>query len=595
MLSGFLCVSAAVMGGVQGDGLELTYEKSGFLETGRYAEAVSFCNELAKRSKRAKVVKYGVSPQGREMVALILSENPDGVWKGKPGDGRKKPVIFVQNGIHSGEIEGKDACLMLAREIALPTRQPRYAAGIENILKRADLVILPVLSVDAHERMSPYNRINQNGPKEMGWRVTAQNLNLNRDYVKADAMEMRAELVLINKLDPDFFIDNHTTDGGDWQYVVQYDVPLYPSISQPVVDWSVKYLDAVLPQVDGDGFLTAPYFGGISQTAESPTIRSDVFGPRYSTSYMSLRGTPSLLVETHVLKDYKTRVMGTLSANRRTWEYCASESDGLLEARRAARAEGRSVRPGTEAALGARVGSGSVPWIYKGYEYRPYQSDVTGGQIPAWTKTKVEKAGKWMNTFEPTGLVKVPALYVVPQEMKETIALLNLHGVESWAAESDRRAEATVTLFDQVTFATAPFEGRFMPRYKAIEKVLPVTVKKGDVIVSTAQPLWRLVIHLLEPSAVDSLVNWGFFNGFFEQKEYAESYAMEPYARKMLESDPRLKAEFEKKLAEDADFAKNPGARLDWFFQRSPYFDERLNRYPIVKMMTGEPLLKRGR
>ena len=579
MLSAFF--GSVLLGPVIDDSLVLTAERTNFVETGDYQEALDFCKELDRRSKKAKLISIGKSPQGREMVVLILSDSPESVLSGNRQG--KKPLVFVQNGIHSGEIEGKDACLILAKEILLPEMGQKYAPGSEKVLSGVDIAILPVFSVDAHERKSPYNRANQNGPKEMGWRVTSQNMNLNRDYVKADAGEMRNLLPVLNKLKPDFFIDNHTTDGGDWQYVVQYDVPLYSTLDSDLVKWSDQYLKSTLPKIERDGFLTAPYFGGISQTAENPTIRSDFFGPRYSTGYMALRNVPSLLVETHVLKDYRTRVLGTISTNLRTWEYCALTASELLKARAGAVNSTKRWEMGNSAITSSRVTNESEPWVFKGYEYAPYESEISGGLVPAWSRKKVEKTGRFFGKFEPGETVSLPQAYVIPQEHKDVIELLKLHGVEMEVANADRSVNAEVTYFENVSFATSPFEGRFAPRVKPIVKKIMRNIRKGDFLIRPGQPLGRLVVHMLEVSPVDSLLNWGFFNSYFEQKEYAEVYALEPIARKMLEGDPALKEEFEKAL-ENEDFAKSPSARLNWFFVRSPYYDQVLNRYPVFKI-----------
>lgn len=475
--------------------------------------------------------------------------------------------------------------MILARQMTVPSysdKNPRL--GDPALLKKVDLVILPVFSVDAHEKMNPFNRPNQNGPKEMGWRTTAQNLNLNRDYAKVDAGEMRAMLPFMVKLSPDFFIDNHTTDGGDWQYTVQYDVPRYPTMDKAIVDWSVEYQNAVMPMVDKAGFLTAPYFGGISQTAEHPTIRADYFGPRYSTGYMVLRNVPSLLVETHVLKAYKPRVEGTMVVDYRTWEWCGDHAASLLAARKKADGDATALKAGDSFPLGARTGRDSVPWTFKGYEYAPYKGSAAGGEIPGWTTKKVEKDGQYFSSYDPTLETVLPTGYLVPQEWTDVLAVLRAHGIEMERVGSDGKGEAEVTHFSKVTFATSPFEGRFTPKYEMEVKKETADWHKGDYFVPVGQKLGRLVVHLLEPKAVDSLLNWGFWNATFEEKEYAESYAMEKIAEKMLRDDPKLKAEFEAKLASEPDFAASLGARLRWFYERSPYFDKDLNRYPVLRL-----------
>lgn len=516
------------------------------------------------------------------MVALAIGEDPAAVLAGirKPG----RPLIFVQNGIHSGEIEGKDACLMLARQLLGLGKGkgfPDYDAGI---LEKVDIVILPVLSVDAHERFGAFNRANQNGPKEMGWRATAQNYNLNRDYVKADAGETQALLPFINSLKPDFFIDNHTTDGGDWQYTMMFDVPKYATMHKAIVDWSIQYENAVMPMVDRAGWLTAPYFGRVNESGESVTIRSDTFGPRYSTGYMAMRNTPSLLVESHVLKPYKDRLLATAELNFRSWEWCARNAESLMAARRAADAETKAWKKGATATLASRSSEASVPWTYRGFETKPYQSDVSGGTVPGWTKTPLNKPGRWFGRFVPAQQFELPAGYVVPQEWTDIVARLRWHGVTMRAVESGMRVTGTVTRFRNVRFATAPFEGRFAPSFETVQVQEPVEIRPGDFFVPVGQELGRLVIQLLEPEAGDSLMKWGFFNAIFEEKEYAEAYAMEPYARKMLAEDPALRAEFEQKLKDDPAFAGNPSARLRWFFERSPFFDKNLNRYPVVAL-----------
>lgn len=567
---------AGVVLGQAADPLKLTFEKTNWEETGSYAEAVAFCRELDRRSDNVKVVKYGVSPQGRDMVAMVVSKNPDAVIDGAPG--RNRPVVFVQNGIHSGEIEGKDATLWLTREMVLGTSDE-----FKELYDEVDLVILPVFSVDAHERKSAFNRINQNGPTEMGWRSTAENYNLNRDYAKVDSKEMQALIPFLNQVDPDFLIDNHTTDGGDWQYVVQYDVPRSPTMDSGIVDWSIKYVNGVMPQVDEAGYLTAQYFGNINHRAEVPTVRINDFGPRYSTGYSAMRDIPSLLVETHVLKDYKTRWEATVELNYRTWEWIGKTGDELLAARQGAVAKAKTRKEGDEVIISSRNAGVRKDWVFKGYEFTPYMSEISGGEIPAWDLTKpVDKPAILMDEFVPAQKVVLPAAYLVPQEWREVIKRLELHGVEMERVREDSQLGREVLKLTGATFGSRPYEGRFLPRFgtEKVERV--VKIREGDCLVPVDQRLGRLVVQLMEPAASDSFVRWGFFNPVFQEVEYAEAYAMEPYARAMLK-DPVLKAEFEEAL-KDEEFAKNPSARLRWFYERSPYFDQKLGIYPVLRL-----------
>lgn len=568
-----LCAFVAVSTLVQQD-WKTEYEKSNYLRTGTYQEAVDYCNRIEKASPDAHVLHFGISPQGRDMVALLLTKERDYTPQGLSKS--KKALVFVNNGIHSGEIEGKDASLMLAREIAVTKSQ-------QGLLEHTNILIIPIFSVDAHERSSPYNRINQNGPEKMGWRVTAQNLNLNRDFIKADAPEMQSLLRLISNYKPDFFFDNHTTDGADFQYTVTTGVPVNGNGDPGVAAWSRTMLAAVTPKVESEGFLMGPYFGLNDRSDPTKGISVEDFSPRYSNGYLFARNRPSMLIETHVLKPYKQRVDATYSLVKHTIQYCADHSDDLRKANAAADNSAAAMKPGTEVVLGLQATDEKRPFTFKGYEYTPHQSEVTGKPMASWTHNPKDFPSFVQDSYKPSVVVKSPAGYAIPAEFTYLVGLLQVHGIAYSRTVRPVSGVFATYRFEDVTFPKTPFEGRFMPTYKTIPIQEERTLAEGSIIVRTAQPLARLVMHLLEPEGPDSLEKWGFFNGFFEQKEYFEDYAMEPIAQKMLDSDPKLKAEFEEKL-KDPKFAANPRARLDFFFQHSPYVDQRLNKYPIVRL-----------
>lgn len=563
----------------------LTCEKTDFMRTGRYEEALKFCRELDKASDSCTIYEIGVSPENRPMVVVVLSRDTDAL---NPL-GRTKPLLFIENGIHSGEIEGKDSTLILARRIIRPKGAPQEA-DLSKLLDNVNIAFIPVFSVDAHERMSPYNRANQNGPIEMGWRATSENLNLNRDFAKADAMEMQNLLPFLSKVKPDFFIDNHTTDGGDWQYTVQYDVPMYPTMADQTVSISKKYVDAVIPQIEKDGFLSAPYFGGFDDRRPERGITLSSFGPRYSTGYQAVRNRPSLLVETHVLKPYAPRLWGTYSANLRTIEWMGANAEALLAANAEADTSTAAHKEGDSLALTARNSGATRPFTFKGLKFDPYRSEISGGEIPRWTREKVDHQTVIRDQFSPAMMVKLPAGYLVPGYLWPVIQRLRWHGIE-YSPISEEMVGKTirmkVQMFTEVKLATSTNESRVSPQFQLIDVDRDITIPEGSVVVPISQPLARLVANLLETSSPEGFAYWGFFNVYLENKEYAEAYAMEPIAKKMLEDDPKLKAEFEEKL-KDATFASNSGARLNFFFERSKWFDQRYRICPIYRLTTGE-------
>ncbi len=509
------------------------------------------------------------------MVGLLIST--EGAFTPERVRRSKRPFVIVNNGIHSGEIEGKDASLILAREILITRSEVALGKG-------ANLLIVPVFSCDAHERFGPYNRINQNGPREMGWRATANNLNLNRDFIKADGGEMKAMLRLLHTWKPDFFFDNHTTDGADFQYVVQLQVPVAQSQDGEIAQWSKAMWDIVSKQVEQDGFLNAPYFNLVDRSDPAKGISIGDFGPRYSTGYLAAMNRPAMLVETHVLKPYEPRVRATYSVVKRTIEACIRYGPNLKLAIRNADARAAQTRPGQPVVLEADLTEARRPFLFKGLEYTPIESSISGSKVAQWSRTPIAIPSFIRDSYEASLRLPAPAAYAIPPQWTEAIERAKLHGLRSFRTNQAVTDSFESLRFDDVKFPTAPFESRFMPSFKTARVVERRTLIPGTVVVPIAQPGAKLAMHLFEPEAPDSLVRWGFFNVVFEQKEYGEDYAIEPMARKMLASNPALKAEFERRLREDPQFAASPQARLQFFYRRSPYWDDRLNKYPVVRL-----------
>jgi len=550
----------------------LTCERTNFAETGDYAEAVAFCTALDRTSDQAKVITFGKSPQGRDLIALVLSSDQRHSLRDLKAS--PKPVVLINNGIHSGEIEGKDACMMMIRDLI------RDAGRYKDVTEKLEIVMIPIFSVDAHERRSAFNRINQNGPREMGWRTTANNLNLNRDFIKADAPEMRGMIGLIRDIAPDFFFDNHTSDGADFQYHIMPDLPVAQTQGEGAAAFSKTLYGSVKTAVEKDGFLVAPYFNLADRADPSKGISVSDFGPRYSTGYFAALNRPAMLIETHMLKPYENRVKSTASMVLRTLEYLAAYADELKRMNQRADREAVDAK---EFVVASRLTSTRTPFSFLGFEVEYKDSPVTGGRMISWTNRKKTFETFLRNTYEPSQTVAAPKAYAVPVQYSSVLALLDLHGIEYRTLKEDLTSDYETYRLSNVKFATEPFEGRIAPSFTATKIVQKVTLSAGSAIVPVSQPRGKLVVHMLEATAPDSLLRWGFFNEIFEVKEYFEDYAMEPVARKMLDEDPELRKEFEEKL-KDAEFASSARARLQFFFDRSEYSDERLSVYPILRL-----------
>jgi hypothetical protein len=558
-------------------------EESGFRKTPRYADTVAYSKRLADASPWIEYRSFGTSPEGRELPLLIVSSS--GVFDADRAHEDGKLVVFVQNCIHAGESEGKDASFMLLRDIAITKTRA-------SLLETVNLIVVPIFSVDGHERFGPYSRINQNGPDEMGWRVTSRNLNLNRDYLKADAVEMRHWLKLWNEWQPDLHFDNHTTDGGDWQYDITFASDTHPTGDPGVTRWLRDiYYPNIIPALERDGHVTATYFGLVDGMDPTKGVRSGGMSPRFSTGYVSLRNRPSVLVETHMLKDYRTRVIATYNIMRHSLELLNRDPDTLRDINRTGDATStRLGDPGTtdrDVVVSLKPNEHTEPVTFRGYASRRELSEVSGGiRVIYDNTTEVEFETTARQRMDAKMTVVAPLAYVIPPQWTEVITTAQRHGLSVQRLKTSTTIPVESYRFSDVKFASRPFEGRFMATYTSERFETSRTFMPGSAVITLDQPGAKVAVHLFEPDAPDSLLAWGFFSAIFEQKEYGEHYMLEALARDMMQKDPALREEFETKVRTDKEFASNRWARLSFFYERSPYWDDRLNVYPIGRIVS---------
>ncbi|PKP88946.1 MAG: carboxypeptidase [Alphaproteobacteria bacterium HGW-Alphaproteobacteria-17] len=537
-------------------------EQSGFAETPDYAATRAWLDRLvASAPQLLSIERFGTTAEGRELYFVRASKG-----------GAGKPVLLVQAGIHAGEIDGKDAGMMLLRDIA--------HRGKHRLLDQADLVFVPIFNADGHERSGPWNRPNQRGPRSMGWRTTAQNLNLNRDYLKADAPEMQAMLALINRIDPALYLDLHVTDGTDHQYDVAYAFAGWRGLyaNSPAIG---RWLDTKLrPAMDAAltraGHTPGLYVSALDNRDPEKGIRHDPDTPRFSTGYGDFRRLPTVLVETHSLKPYRQRVLGT---------YVLVE-----EALRLAGQEGAALRAAIDADRAARPRDMVVKWKprtdplytvdFKGIAHERYRSAASGRDEIRWLGRPVAQQ---MPVFgsEPDRRVRLPAAWWVPATAPQVIERLKVHGIAFETIDAPRRMTLDMVRIEDPKLGAAS-EGH-VPlsaagyRHEQRSETFPA----GSVRVPADQPLGLLAAAMLEPESADSLLAWNFFPGMLQRTEYIEAYAIAPLADRMLAEDAALRREFEAKLAADPAFAADGNARLAWFYARTPYYDERYLLYPV--------------
>src|SRR3984885_5991781 len=558
-------------------------EQSDFRSTGRTDEVARLCEAFAREWPDAvRSLEYGRSAEGRPMLALLVSK----------ADPHKVPVLMIQGGIHPGESDGKDAGFMTLRDIL-------RGSVAHRVLERIAILFVPAFNVDGHERFGRWNRPNQNGPEEMGWRTTAQNLNLNRDYMKADAPEMQAMLRLLCEWDPIVCADIHVTDGADFEPDISLQAEPINQGDPQLFESGRELRDELIDKLAAQGSLPLPFYPDLAKTDDPASgFLLTVYSPRFSTGYFPQRNRFTVLVETHSWKDYAKRIRVTcntivglaelVAMHGSRWEIEAHQAD-----EDAIRIGGSDVtldyssgwREPTAGASEEPDALGAEMIEFRGYAYTREPSPISGDLVTVYDPTTPQIwTVPYRNRVEPALVVRAPlGGYVVPPGYAQEIGgKLSVHGIsfEPVRGVIDS-VRAEVFRATRATFSTSPFEGRMRASFEGNWARETHNIAVGALFVPIAQPLARLVMALLEPRAPDSLAAWGFFNACFERKEHMEPYVAEQIAREMLEQNPQLREEFTNLLAQDAAFAADPEARLDFFLSRHSSRDEQYNRYPV--------------
>jgi hypothetical protein len=444
---------------------------------------------------------------------------------------------------------------------------------------------VPIFNADGHERSSKWNRPNQRGPAHQGWRTTAQNLNLNRDYMKADSPEMQAMLRLINQWSPTLYLDIHVSDGIDEQYDITFSYngdsgsfSWSPHISQ----WlNEVYRPATEAALKAMGHIPGQFFEVSDQLDLARGLSVGPSLPRYSNGYGDLRHLPTVLVETHSLKSYRQRVLGTYVLLESSLRTLGTQGTALQRAVVADAAATAAMVP----LNGGKTTSERRAMDFLGVSYETYVSPATGTKEIRWLGAPKLYPQLPITLETPDVEVARPKAYWVPVTKPEVITRLKLHGIRMETLPIVRTM--TLEMYrlinpqPQTNDGFHPYEGRYTLKTGVKAEIRQELFPAGSVRVPTAQPLGDLAVALLEPQSNDSFLAWGFFLEILQRTEYIEGYVLAPVAERMLDSDPKLKTEFDKKLRDDPKFAADPEARKRWFYERSPYYDDRYLLYPV--------------
>jgi hypothetical protein len=565
------------------------FEQSHYLETVTYEECIAFSKQLADQSPLIHFQIIGKSPQKRDIPMLIIDK--DGFIQ--PSDIRNagRIVLMVQAGIHAGEPDGTDAMFLLLRDMV-------YEKKNLELIDAVSILFIPSFNVEGLSRWSRFNRINQNGPEEMGWRTNSINLNLNRDYMKAESPEMQAWLQIFNQFLPDFFIDCHTTDGADYQYDATYALETMGNMDEDITQWVTNVYEPFL--LENMEQIKSPVFPYVTfknwHDPRSGLIRS-VGTPMISQGYTALQNRVGLLIETHMLKPYKPRVFATYNMILNTLKLLHTEAGKLqnLNAGADIKMMSRKFVPKTMAVKYKVDFTDTTKVEFLGKSYKTVKSDLTGGDWFQYSKTDTTFLLDLFEKSNPEKTVDLPLAYVIPVEWQAVQQIMLHHGFQNFITSKPYEIEVETYRFSKQVWSQNSFEGHQMLN-SFDQKTIQAKIKlePGAMIVPVSQRALKVLVYLLEPEADNSLVSWGYFNSVMERKEYAETYVMEKMAREMIQQNPGLLQEFEEWKNQNPEAAKNQWLQTTWFFERTPFRDQKKDVYPVGRIVDIQQLYKMG-
>jgi hypothetical protein len=546
--------------------LVTTGETSGYLKTGRYAEAEQLCHDIASAYAGVRCEEVGRTAEDRPIVAVHISR------------GKGRPTLYLQGGIHAGEIEGKDAGFWFLRDLL----DGKVAPGA---LDAVDVVFVPVINPDGHERFGPNNRPNQRGPEQMGFRTNGARININRDFVKADSREAQAVLGIYKRFDPIVFVDMHATDGAKFQHDISVMVAPAAPRADSLDEIAHTLSDQLQTRLAALGHLPLAFYPSFDKDDDPASgFSTGEAPPRFSQAYAAARSRIGILVETHSWRTYKERVQSTYHMLQALFERAATDAPAWAKAGRDADAADQALR------------GGELPLVYentphvtqigfRGYAYEIKQSDLTGGNWIIYDETKPQIWNVPLHDeIVPKVTVRVPrAGYIIDGGFAAQLApVLDAHGIRYTRIAGTPHVEVEAFRATKATFQP-PFEGRTRVDLVGAWAREPRTLDRGAIYVPLDQSSLRLIVHLLDPAGPDSLAQWGFVTTAFERKEYMESYVLEEQARLLLERDPAARAAWDAALAGDPELAASPDKKRDWLYRRLPAYDDRYMLLPIYR------------
>lgn len=549
------------------------FERSKGKQSPPYHEIIKWWQDLDALSGKVKMLTMGPTDAGFPLHLVVVANNGDHNFENIRKNNKR--ILLINNGIHPGEPDGIDASMLLVRDIL---------AGKSTLPDDIVLAIIPVYNIGGCLNRSAFYRVDQNGPEEFGFRGNSQNLDLNRDFIKSDSKEARSFAAIFQLCQPDVFIDNHVSNGADYQHVMTLLSSQHSKLGGVMGEYMNKVFEPGLYGLMKEkGYDLVPYvsFGGNTPDA-GMTAYFD--GPRYSSGYATLWHTFAFVPETHMLKPYDQRVMATYALMQSFISFTHTNSKTIRELREQTK---KSVTTQTNFPVSWSLNREKFDEVtFKGYEAGRKPSDVSGQPRLYYDRSKpYEKKIKYYNYFNTKTSIVAPEAYIIPQGWWKVIELLRINNIQMKALSKDTTIEVEAYRIDDYKSAPRPYEMHHLnSEVKLSSKIMKVKFRKGDWYISLKQPGARFLVETLEPQGDDSYFAWNYFDGVLGQKEGYSGYAFEDIAAQYLKEHPETKKLLDEKRATDTAFAKNGSAQLNFVYQNSPYYEPDHLKYPVYRV-----------
>jgi hypothetical protein len=551
------------------------FEKTKGKETPEYGDIIGYYEKLAEEYSQISLFTFGQTDSGEPLHLVVYSGT--GIYNVKEITNSRKSRILINNGIHPGEPDGIDASMLLLRDIV-------QNDSLQKKYKNSLIAIIPVYNVGGALNRNSETRTNQNGPVSYGFRGNARNFDLNRDFIKQDSKNAAAFAEIFHIVNPDVFIDNHVSNGADYQYAISHLFTQHNKLGgnlglflenemRPQIEKSLKEKDIII----------TPYVNVWGNTPE--TGFSQFFdAPRYSTGYTTLFHTLGLMVETHMLKPYKIRVEQTYELLFSVLDFTEENSETIKNLRKKAVQE---ILKNKNYPISYTVDKKNPTTLnFKGYKATFIDSKVTSGKRLFYDTTKpFEKETKYYNNFLPKKEITIPKAYILQKGWHKIIDRLNNNHIAFTRFKKDTTITVEVNHIEDYKTRETAYEGHYLHyNTKISKKNREITFKTGDLFIPTDQNGIRYLIETLEAEATDSFFNWNFFDTILQQKEGYSAYVFEDIAAEFLAENPKIKMLLDKKLKDNAEFAKNPRAQLDFIYKKTAHYEPAHLYLPIFKL-----------